>query len=196
VRTPGFDPAFILRLLDMGVQGLQLPHVNSAAQAREAVKAVRYAPLGERGMMAGSRAADFGKVPAAEHMARSNREITLAIMIEELSALEEIEQIAATEGVDLVVVGPADMSRALGVPGQTDHPKLVATINRVAEVVRRSGVTRLALPMNNAVFPRNARELRELGVGYANCAPAPEARLLRSFEAQADEARKLLGGVV
>src|SRR3954464_12465719 len=83
VRTPGFDPAFILRLLDMGVQGIQVPHVNSAAEARAAVKAVRYAPLGERGMMAGSRAADYGRVPAAEHMAASNREITLAIMIEE-----------------------------------------------------------------------------------------------------------------
>jgi 4-hydroxy-2-oxoheptanedioate aldolase len=192
VRTPGFDPAFILRLLDMGVQGLQLPHVNSAAQARAAVRAVRYAPLGERGMMAASRAADFGKVPAAEHMAQSNREITLAIMIEELSALEEIDEIARTEGVDLVVVGPADMSRALGVPGQTDHPKLVETINRVADAVRRSGVTRLALPLGNAVFPRNAAQLRALGVGYANCAPAPEARLLKSLQAQVNEQRQLL----
>jgi len=196
VRTPGFDPAFILRLLDMGVQGLQLPHVNSAAQAREAVRAVRYAPLGERGMMAGSRAADYGKVPSAEHMAASNREITLAIMIEELSALDEIEEIASTEGIDLVVVGPADMSRALGVPGQTDHPRLVETINRVAEVVKASGVTRLALPMNNAVFPRNAAQLRALGVGYANCAPTPEARLLKALQAQADEARKLLADEV
>ncbi|HKA40468.1 MAG TPA: aldolase/citrate lyase family protein [Burkholderiales bacterium] len=193
VRTPGFDPAFILRLLDMGVQGLQLPHINSAREAREAVKAVRYAPLGERGMMAGSRAADFGRIPLAEHMAHSNREITLAIMIEELSALEEIDEIASTEGVDLVVVGPADMSRALGVAGQTDHPRLVETINQVAEAVRRSSVTRLALPMNNAVFPRNASQLRALGVGYANCAPTPEARLLKSFQAQAEEARKLLG---
>jgi 2-keto-3-deoxy-L-rhamnonate aldolase RhmA len=143
-------------------------------------------------MMAGSRAADFGKIPVAEHMAQSNREITLAIMIEELSALEEIDEIASTEGVDLVVVGPADMSRALGVTGQTDHPKLVETINRVAEAVRRSGITRLALPMNNPVFPRNAAQLRALGVGYANCAPTPEARLLKSLQSQVDEARKLL----
>lgn len=192
VRTPGFDPAFILRLLDMGVQGLQLPHIDNAAMAREAVKAVRYAPLGERGMMAGSRAADFGKVPAAAHMEQSNREITLAVMIEDLTALDEIDEIASTEGIDLVVVGPADMSRALGVAGQTDHPRLVETINRVAAAVRKSGVTRLALPMNNPVFPRNAAQLRELGVGYANCSPAPEARLLRSLQAQIDEARKLV----
>ena len=102
-------------------------------------------------------------------MAASNREITLAIMIEELSALEEIEEIASTEGVDLVVVGPADMSRALGVPGRqtirsswrpsTGWPKWCAA----------SGVTRLALPMNNrclsaqrGAIARAGRGLREL----------------------------------
>jgi 4-hydroxy-2-oxoheptanedioate aldolase len=193
VRTPGFDPAFILRLLDMGVQGLQIPHVNDAKAARAAVAAVRYAPLGERGMAGGTRASDYGKVPPVEHMAQSNREITLAVMIEELSALEEIDEIAGTEGIDLVVVGPSDMSRALGVAGQSNHPKLLQTIDRVAAAVRNSGVTRLALPMNHPTFPRDAAQLRELGVGYANCAPSPEVRLLRSLQTQAAEARKLLG---
>jgi 4-hydroxy-2-oxoheptanedioate aldolase len=192
VRTPGFDPAFILRLLDMGVQGLQLPHINDAQAAREAVRAVRYPPLGERGMMGGSRAASFGMIPLKDHMAQSNQEITLAVMIEELSALDEIEEIASIQGIDLIVVGPADMSRALGVTGQTDHPKLVETINRVANAVRKGGVARFALPMNHPVFPRNAAQLRELGVAYANCAPTPEARLLQSLRAQAAEARKSL----
>src|SRR5438876_11650534 len=76
VRTPGFDPAFILRLLDMGVQGIQVPHVDTARAAREAVKAVRYAPLGDRGMAGASRASEFGKIPLKEHMEQSNREIT------------------------------------------------------------------------------------------------------------------------
>jgi len=84
------------------------------------------------------------------------------------------------------------MSRALGVSGQTNHPKLIETIDRVADVVRKSGVTRLALPMNNAVFPRDAAQLRKLGVGYANCAPSPEVRLLRDLQAQTAAAHKLL----
>src|SRR5499433_433041 len=71
VRTPGFDPAFILRLLDMGVQGIQVPHVSSAETARSAVEAVRYPPLGERGMAAGSRAAEYGRIPRTVHMAQS-----------------------------------------------------------------------------------------------------------------------------
>src|SRR5205814_5834287 len=89
VRTPGVDPAFILRLLDMGVQGIQVPHINDARAAREAVKAVRYAPLGERGMAGASRASDYGKIPMKDHMERSNREITLAVMVEDLPALAE-----------------------------------------------------------------------------------------------------------
>jgi 2-keto-3-deoxy-L-rhamnonate aldolase RhmA len=191
VRTPGFDPAFILRLLDMGVQGVQVPHVSSAETAREAVKAVRYPPQGERGMAAASRAADYGKVRLLDHMAASNKEITLACMVEDMEAVEHIEEIAAVEGVDLLAVGPSDLSRSLGVSGQPDHPKL---IDRVRMAVRNtnSGV-RLAIPLAHAAFPRDAAQLRELGVGYTNCAPTPEVRLLHSLQAQAAEARKLLG---
>ena len=189
VRTPGFDPAFILRLLDMGVQGIQVPHISNAAAAREAVRAVRYAPIGERGMAGASRASDFGKIPLTEHMEQSNREITLAVMIEDLPALDEIDAIASTEGIDIIAIGPSDMSRALGVAGTADHPKMLATVQRVAEAIRKDGVARLALPMNHAALPRNTKQLRELGVGYCNCAPSPEVRMLKSMQAQVAEAR-------
>jgi 4-hydroxy-2-oxoheptanedioate aldolase len=194
VRTPGFDPAFILRLLDMGVQGIQVPHVSSPEMARAAVQAVRYPPQGERGMAAASRAADYGKVPLLEHMARSNREITLAAMIEDMAAVEQIEAIAAVDGVDLLAVGPSDLSRSLGVSGHPDHPKLVAAIDRIRAAVRQSNTgVRLALPLAHAAFPRNAVQLRDLGAGYTNCAPTPEVRLLKSLQDQASEARRLLG---
>ena len=193
VRTPGFDPAFILRLLDMGVQGIQVPHVDSAETARAAVKAVRYPPLGDRGMAAGSRATEYGRIPLVEHMVQSNREIILACMIEDMAAVERIDEIAAVDGVDLLAVGPWDLSRSLGVSGQPDHPRLVAAIDRIREAVKRGAGARLAIPLDHAALPRNAAQLRELGVGYTNCAPTPEARLLRSLQTQAAEARKLLG---
>src|SRR5215471_7822533 len=190
VRTPGFDPAFILRLLD---QGVQVPHVSNPETAREAVKAVRYPPQGERGMAAGSRAAEFGKVSLLDHMAQSNREILLACIIEDVEAIERIDEIAAVEGVDLLAVGPSDLSRSLGVSGQPDHPRLIAAIDRVREAVKKGAGARLALPLNHAAFPRNAAQLKELGAGYSNCAPTPETRLLRSMQEQFAEARKLLG---
>lgn len=189
VRTPGFDPAFILRLLDMGVQGIQVPHISNAAAAREAVRAVRYAPLGDRGMAGASRASDFGKITLKDHMEQSNREITLAVMIEDLPALEDIDAIASTEGIDIIAIGPSDMSRALGVAGTADHPKMLAAVERVSNAIRKGGFARLALPMNHPALPRNAKQLRELGVGYCNCAPSPEVRILKSMQAQVAEAR-------
>ena len=192
VRTPGFDPAFILRLLDMGVQGIQVPHVSSTETARAAVKAVRYPPLGDRGMAAGSRASEFGRIPLVEHMEQSNREIILACMIEDMEAVERIEEISTVEGIDLLAVGPSDLSRSLGVSGQPDHPRLVAAIDRVRGAVKKGAGARLALPLSHAAFPRNAAQLRELGAGYTNCAPTPEARLLHSLQAQLAEARELV----
>src|SRR5580700_795520 len=184
VRTPGFDPAFILRLLDLGVQGIQVPHVSDPETAREAVKAVRYPPDSDRGMAAGGRAANYGKIPLLEHMASSNREIILACMIEDMEAVERIDEIAAVPGVDLLAVGPSDLSRSLGVSGHPDHPRLIAAIDRVREAVKKGAGCRLAIPLNHAALPRNAAQLKELGAGYSNCAPTPEARLLRSMTEQ------------
>ena len=84
-------------------------------------------------------------------------------------------------------------SRSLGVSGQPDHPRLVAAIDRVREAVKKGAGARLALPLNHAAFPRNAAQLKELGAGYSNCAPTPEARLLRSMQEQCAAQRKLLG---
>src|SRR2546428_4605968 len=72
VRTPGFDPAFILRLLDMGVQGIQVPHISDARAAREAVKAVRYAPLGDRGMAGAGPPPGVGQIPPQGDTRQSN----------------------------------------------------------------------------------------------------------------------------
>ena len=113
-------------------------------------------------------------------------------MIEDMAAVERIDEIAAVEGVDLLAVGPSDLSRSLGVSGQPDHPRLVAAIDRIREAVKKGAGVQLALPLNHAAFPRNAAQLKALGAGYANCAPAPEARLLRSMREQLDEARRLL----
>ena len=189
VRPPGFDPDLLLRLLDLGVQGFQVPGVSNAGAAREVVSAVRYAPMGSRGMMGYSRAANYGKTPFLEHVEQSNREVLLAVMIEDLEGLEEVGAIAATEGVDLVAVGPADLGQALGITGQADHPKLVGAIDRIVQAVRGSGNAHLALPVGHSLFPRTPAQLKALGVSYTNLGPAPQVRLLRSFSQQVAEVR-------
>ena len=95
VRPPENDWGVILRLLDMGAQGIYIPHVNGVEGARQAIDAVRYPPMGHRGAAGGSRAAGYGSVPWQQHMARSNREIFLAVMIEDQKAIDELNDIAA-----------------------------------------------------------------------------------------------------
>jgi 2-keto-3-deoxy-L-rhamnonate aldolase RhmA len=192
VRTPGLDPGLMLRLLDMGVPAIQVPHIADAEAARRAVQAVSYPPLGERGLMATSRAARYGSIPLEEHLRRANEEVLLAVMIEDLAAVEQIEAIAATPGVDLVAIGPSDLSRALGLSGQPDHPRLIETIEHIARTVKASHNARLTLPLDHPAFPRSAAELRALGVGYTNCGPPPELRLLRSLSQQTARVREQL----
>ena len=194
VRTPGFDPALILRLLDCGAQGIHVPHVTTAETARAAVRATYYPPLGDRGLLMASRASTYGKVPLTEHIEQSNREILLTVLIEDAEALEEIDAIAATEGVDVVAPGPVDLARSLGVIGQPDHPRLVAAMERVADAVWKSDRTRLALPLGNLMYPRTAAEFMALGGGLALSGASPEVRLLRSFSQEAAELRRITGG--
>ena len=146
----------------------------------------------DRGMAGASRANDYGKVPMMEHIAQSNREITLALMIEDQQALDQLEDIAKVEGVDLIVVGPSDMSRTLGVTGTPNHPKLLAVIERLQKALKNGAGAKLALPINHPALPRDAGQLKAMGCAYANCAPSPEVRLMKSLQAQADEMRKQL----
>ena len=143
-------------------------------------------------MAAGSRAAEFGNIPLVEHMAQSNREVLLACVTEDMAAVERIDEIAAVESVDRLAVGPSDLSRSLGVSGQSDHPRLVAAIDRVREAVKKGAGTRLALPLTMPPSRAMPRNFKELGAGYTNCAPTPEARLLKSLRDQAAEQRRLL----
>ena len=194
VRTPGFDPGLILRLLDCGAQGIHVPHVNTVEMARAAVKATFYPPLGDRGLLATSRASSYGKVPLIEHVEQSNREILLAVLIEDAEALEEIDAIASTEGVDVVAPGPADLARSLGVLERPDHPRLVAAMEQIVNAVRKSNRTRLALPLGHAMYPRTAAEFMAMGGGLALSGGAPETRLLRSLSMEAVELRRVIAG--
>lgn len=191
VRIPENNAKLILRLLDAGAQGIYVPHIDGAADARAAVSAVRFPPLGDRGVHPSVRAADYGEVPFAEHLTSSNEQVLLVVMIEDTVAVAEIEAIASTDGIDLVAIGPSDLARALGVAGQTNHPKLVETIEHVAAAVRQAG-RKLAFPLQHPVFPRSAAALKAMGVGYCNCAPGPEVRLLRSLQEQVRTARAAL----
>ena len=192
VRVPGDDAKLILRLLDMGAEGIIVPHVDGVEGARRAVAAVRYPPLGERGGAGSSRAARFGTVPWGEHVRQSNDEIVLSVMAEDDKAIQEVEAIASLDGVDLVSIGPTDLSQTLGVNDPTD-PRLKAKVEDIARRVGRIGKARLAIPMDHPALPLSAQELLTLGVGYSHVAPPPPAVLLRSMRERVMSIHKVTG---
>lgn len=132
VRPVWNDPLAIKRLLDIGAQTLLIPYVQNAAEAEKAVRAMRYPPKGMRGVSALTRATRFGRVP--EYMQHGERELCLLVQVETQAALEEIEAIAAVDGVDGIFIGPADLSASLGYPGQLKHPEV---LEKIEQAIRR-----------------------------------------------------------
>ncbi|MGW2347003.1 HpcH/HpaI aldolase family protein [Streptomyces sp. NPDC001661] len=140
VRVGAAEPALALRSLDLGAAGLVHPHVDGAEDARRAVAASHYPPWGERGFATYSRSGRFGTVTAAEHVAAS-RETLVVPMIETRRACAAADEIAATEGVDAVLVGPADLAADCGFPAQEVVDDLVRQAHRATAEHGRTVMT-------------------------------------------------------
>jgi 4-hydroxy-2-oxoheptanedioate aldolase len=137
IRKNGYQE--IMQALECGADGILVPHCKSAAEARQWVEWTRFPPLGRRGFDGSGRDADHGVVSPLEHMAHANCETFLALQVEDVEALEQIEEIAAVPGFDILFVGPGDLSISLGVPMQFDHPRIQAAIDRVAAAAAQNG---------------------------------------------------------
>ena len=109
------------QLMDRGVMGVQVPHVNTADDARRAVEAVKYHPIGERGLAAGVRSASYGYgMSMSEYAEHANNETIVCVQLEEAEAVRNVDEIVQVPGVDVFFVGPSDLSQSLGYPGRTD----------------------------------------------------------------------------
>lgn len=188
VRVPDNNPKNILRVLEAGAQGIQVPHIAGRDDALAAVRAVRFAPLGERGMGGPTRASRYGTLPSSEHIATSNSEVLLVVMVEDQSAIGQLEDIASIDGLDLVAIGPSDLSQALGTSGP-DDPRLKQTIEVIAATIMRVGKAKMTFPMNAAAYPLDVAGLKRLGVAYSNCNPTDVDRLMNSYRQQVRDIR-------
>lgn len=140
IRVPTNLPPVILRFMDTGAHGLHVPMVNSRADAEAVVRSVKYQPRGIRGL-AGVRAADFAQtVPLGQYVAQSNAETMVVVHIETNEAANALPEMLSVDGLDVIFVGPNDLSHSLGFPGEMQHPKVQETIQRVADIVTRSNV--------------------------------------------------------
>ena len=192
VRVPDNDEKLILRLLDAGAEGIIIPHVDGLEGAKRAVEAVRYAPLGHRGGAAGTRAARFGSIAWDDHIQQSNQQVLLSVMTEDERGINDIEQIAALEGIDLVSIGPTDFSEYMGIRDPSSQV-LRDEIKKLADKIKGIGKAKMQIPMNHAALPLGPRELLDLGVGYTHVAPPPTAVLMRSLRDRLQSIRQEIG---
>jgi 2-dehydro-3-deoxyglucarate aldolase/4-hydroxy-2-oxoheptanedioate aldolase len=132
VRLAATDYAVVTRALEAGAGGVMAAQVRSAAQAEEIVKWAKFHPRGCRGLNTAGWDAQFATIPPVKFADQSNRESFVAIQIETAEALEQCDEIAAIDGVDLLFLGPADMSQNLGVLGDFLNPKCLAAIDRIS----------------------------------------------------------------
>ena len=138
VRVPWNDRVAIKQVLDLGVGGILVPYVCSVEEARQAVAACKYPPEGVRGF-GPRRASDYYR-QTDEYIEKANEAVIVAIQIEHIEAVEAIRQILEVPGIDVVLLGPMDLSASVGLLGQLEHPKVVEMIEQVVAEARRVGL--------------------------------------------------------
>ena len=129
----------ILRFLDMGALGVQLPLLNTKADVENVVRSVKYQPEGRRGL-AGVRANNWGlSGPLGEYVQEANRETLVIAQIETMEAVENLKEILTVPNIDVVFIGPNDLSQAMGYPGQMKHPEVQKLIDRLVQEIHAAG---------------------------------------------------------
>lgn len=142
VRPPINSPREIMALMDLGAMGVQVPHVNTADDARRAVASVKYHPAGNRSMAAGIRAQGYGLGSAAtDHVEAANRETLVCVQLEDPEAITNADEILKVEGVDVFFIGPSDLSQSMGHPGNAKAPEVVKAIDETLSKITAAGHT-------------------------------------------------------
>ncbi len=145
VRVSDLNFAPLGRVLDVGARGVMVPRVETREQTEEIVRALKYAPMGKRGVALGI-AHDLYRAAGAEFFPQCNDDIPVIIQVETVKGLENLDGIVSVPGVDVIWVGHYDLSVSMGVPGQFDHPRMMQAMDDVVTACKRHGVAPGFLP--------------------------------------------------
>lgn len=146
IRLAPTDYATVMRPLETGAGGIMAAQIRSLEQAKQVVSWAKFPPIGQRGLNLSNYEGDWGTANMAELVERANRLRWVSLQIETVEALESVEAIAKIPGVDHLFVGPADLSVALGVPGQFLHAKCIAALERISRASSAAGISWGILP--------------------------------------------------
>ena len=190
VRVPANTPDYIYRVLDGGAMGvITPPHIRSAPEARDMVKLVKFPPLGHRSAGGALSHYQYRSFPMAETNAAMNDATSLVVMMETVAALENVEEIIATEGVDMLLIGSNDLCGEMGIVGQHDHPKLkdafarsIAAANKVGKHVGVGGLASRDDLMTQFVQMGARSVLTGTDLSFLIAANAQKARFVRDIK--------------
>lgn len=187
VRTPQYDYGTILRAVEAGADAVMVPHLTSKEQAEKIVGMAKYQPIGYRGLDASTRIAKFGgvNVDIEDHMRKQNERLLIIGMIEDAEAVLNIDDIVTTKGLDLLFIGPSDLSASFGYPGQVSHPIVCEAIQEVIDKANKSGV-KVGIP---AFKPNQVREVIDMGVSYLTTPAVDASFLTQSLKAHLESVK-------
>jgi 4-hydroxy-2-oxoheptanedioate aldolase len=136
VRVRENEPSLISEALDAGAGGIQVPQISCRQEAEEVIRAARFAPLGMRGVCRFVRAADYSSLDRYEYFARSNTSLAV-VQLEGTTAIDNIQEILSVSDLDIIFVGPYDLSQSLGIPGDVENPRVVQAMRTIVEECRK-----------------------------------------------------------
>lgn len=167
VRIPDLAYPYVAQSLDAGAQGIMLPRVIHPDQVYQILEIMKYPPAGKRGAAMSRGQSDFRAGPLAENLAHANAQSLLMIQIETRESVDHLDEIAAIEGVDVLFVGPTDLSISYGIPGQPDNPELAVTIEHVIERCKANGIA-TAIQANDLAYARKWVEKGMQVISYSS----------------------------
>ncbi|MDP7560237.1 MAG: aldolase/citrate lyase family protein, partial [Planctomycetota bacterium] len=149
IRVADNQSTLIEQALDLGAQGVVVPHVNTVEEATRAVRAAKYPPAGNRGYCPVARGGGYGKYGfGPEYTEQANEETMVILLIEDVAAMENIEAILSVEGVDVVFPGPGDMAASMGLVGQFDHEAVRSNMELVVATAKKRGLAAATTPFS------------------------------------------------
>ena len=139
VRVGENDERLILRALDIGAAGVQVPQINVKQDALNVINASKYDPLGHRGLSIFTKAGDYFLNKGKDHTEKQNEDTMVIVHIEGKKGLDNLDEIMEVDGIDVLFLGPYDISQSLGIPGQVTDPKVATAMKEAADKARKAG---------------------------------------------------------
>ena len=140
VRVRKNDVRLIMGVLDAGCLGVMVPEVESREEAQQAVENTKYRPSGKRGVNWKTIAGEWGVIEPAEYLKTANDQIMTLVQIETAKGFQNVEEIVKVKGIDVLIIGPSDLSASMGYPGNPKHPEVTKAIDKIIQTAKNAGI--------------------------------------------------------